>query len=238
MDQGIVSGRAGRISLAAGRWGLTGVVVFVASTAMMHVVQPELSPVDDAISYYMNGRLGWMLGCGLIALGGGSVALAASLRRIQTTDRGRAGAWLLALWGLGLVVGGIFPPDPIGSWDRPPSVAGLMHNGAAMVAFLSFPAAALLLSYGRVSESAVPRLRLLRILAMLCAGTLLVFFICLAPAFMGRPPYYLGLVERVLIGFFLGWLVMADRLLLRATTRARTSSDGGGFLERREEAIP
>lgn len=46
----------------------------------MHLVQPDLSPADDAVSYYMNGRFGWVLGLGLIALGARSLALLGALR--------------------------------------------------------------------------------------------------------------------------------------------------------------
>ena len=44
-------------------------------------------------------------------------------------------------------------------------------------------------------------------LALLCAGALVVFFVCLAPAFSNHPPYALGLVERILVALYAAWLV-------------------------------
>ena len=63
------------------RAGLAGVCCFTAAVLIMHLVQPELSPLNDAVSYYMNGRFGWMLAFGLIATGAGSLALVWALGR-------------------------------------------------------------------------------------------------------------------------------------------------------------
>ena len=175
------------------RAGLTCLVLFVASVAAMHAVQPELSPVDMAVSYYMNGRLGWVLGAGLVLLGLGSLALTIGVR---PRARSKTGVWLLAAWSIGAIVGGISPPDPPHYWDEPPSVSGMIHGVAAMVAFVAFPLGAWLLS----------RTPAARGLAIACLVTLVVFFFCLAPVFSNRPPYVLGLIERVLLIFYVAWL--------------------------------
>ena len=191
------------------RISLVGSSAFVTSVAVMHVVQPELPPVDVAVSYYLNGRWGWWLGAGLVALGIGSVSLAVALRR-AVPSVGGPGFWLLVIWGMGAVLGGIFPPDPYGHWDRPPSIAGMVHGVSALLAFVAFPAAAWLLSrrlavHPRISA----RAPLLEKLAGACAACLIVFFACLAPVFQDRAPYVLGLVERVLITAVVAWLVTA-----------------------------
>ena len=176
-----------RISLAC-------VGLFTVSVLTMHAVQPELSPVNMAVSYYMNGRLGWILGGGLVLLGLGSLAVVIAER---TRARSRAGVWLLSAWGICAIVGGIFPPDPPNHWDEPSSMSGMVHGIAAMIAFLAFPPGAWLLSRTFVS----------RAVAIGCAVTLVVFLVCLAPVFSNRPPYMLGLIERVLLLFYVAWLV-------------------------------
>ena len=196
--------------MSASGMSLVGTGVFVVTLVAMHVVQPELSPVDVAVSYYMNGRWGWVLGAGLIALGLGSISLAAAIRRAAPAAAG-AGFWLLAIWGTGAVLGGIFPPDPYGHWDRPPSFSGMAHGMSAMVAFVAFPPAAWLLSR-RLSSNSPPGTRTwiaLTTLAAACAVSLIAFFACLAPVFQNRAPYALGLVERVLIAAYVAWLVTA-----------------------------
>lgn len=93
-----------------------GVAICAAAIVLMHVVQPTLNPVDVAVSYYLNGRLGAALGIGLVALGIGSLGLAAGLRATLDRSGANAGWWLLVVWGGGCIVGGIVPPDPYGQW--------------------------------------------------------------------------------------------------------------------------
>ena len=210
------------VSLPA-RISLAGAGVFVAAVAMMHLVQPEFNPVDVAVSYYMNGRLGWLLGAGLIAFGAGSLSLAVALRRALAPMRAGAGLWLLAIWGVGAIVGGIFPPDPYGQWDQPPSVSGLIHGGSALVAFVAFPPAVWLLSRRLSAHPAfASRARLLAWLAGLSALSLIVFFFCLAPVFQGGAPLALGLVERVVLAAYVAWLVVATVSVLRVAESARS----------------
>jgi hypothetical protein len=199
---------------------LAGVACFVVANAVMHVVQPALSPWNDAVSYYMNGAFGWVLGLGLVALGAGSLALCDALRR-GLRPLPKLGIWALALWGMGAIAGGLFAPDPIGSWNRPPSLSGLIHANAAMAAFLAFPVAALRLSasVGAFGDTTAVH-RLLVSLAWGSLVTLILFFACLAPVFANRPPLLLGFVERVLLLFYLGWLGVASLVLHAAGRRA------------------
>ena len=125
---------------------LTGLAVFALTTAALHVLQPALSPLDEAVSYYVHGRFGWLLTIGLIALGTVSLALTVALVRTTGGPGARPGRWFLGIWSVGAVLGGVFPTDPAGNWNAPPSVAGMIHGGAAMLALLAFPIGALFLS--------------------------------------------------------------------------------------------
>ena len=190
---------------------MAGAALCSASIVLMHLVQPALSPVDVAVSYYMNGRLGPALGIGLVALGIGSLSLAAGFRAVTGGTAPGAGFWLLLVWAAGCVAGGLFPPDPYGHWDQPPSTAGMIHGMAGVLAFLAFSPAAWLLSK-RIEggPAADARPRLLARLAGLSLLVLLAFFVCLAPVFADRAPFALGLVERVLLGVNVGWVAMAS----------------------------
>lgn len=201
---------------ALAQTGVAGVGLFVVSVLVLHVVQSDLSPRDMAVSYYLNGRFGWILGLGLVSLGVGSISLAAALRTQVAPSRAGAGFWLLVVWGLGAIVGGLFPPDPPGHWDQPPSLAGLIHGVAAMVAFLAFPIAACLISRRLPARCDSSVARLLFPLAVSCAVALVVFFVCLFPVFSNRPPYALGLIERVLLALYAGWLVALGVSVRRA----------------------
>lgn len=213
------SGAEGAITTAA-RVGTAGTMAFLVAAVAMHFIQPDLDPVDVAVSYYMNGRLGGLLGTGLVAFGVGSIATAYGLRR--SLPGAGAGATLLALWGACAVAGGLFPPDPMGSWDQPPSLAGMIHNGAAMVGFLAFPVAAMVLSRAAARHTgATGAGRRLTVLALSTAVALVLLFVSLAPVFGNGPPRLLGLTERVLLLLMIAWLATANRFLARLPAGSR-----------------
>ena len=195
-----------------------GTLVFTASTLAMHLIQPGLDPVDVAVSYYMNGTQGWIQGLGITALGVGSLCLAWALRRAAVEERIGLGA--LVLWGVAVAIAGLFAPDPIVNWGSPPSFSGAVHANVAMIAFLTFPVAALRLSAPTADLASSPRLaRRLGAVAMAGVAALALFFACLAPAFTNRAPVLLGLSERVLLLANVAWLVMAAVGVRRAVRR-------------------
>jgi len=206
---------------------VTGLAIFALTTLALHVLQPTLSPRNEAVSYYVHGNHGWLLTVGLIALGTASLVLTAALVRATEGPRARAGRWLLGIWSVGVLLGGVFPADPAGNWSAPPSVAGMIHGNAAMVALLALPTGALFLAKGfrrdaRWKESA----RLLFSLAVATAVSLVVFFASLMPVFIRPgPPILLGLSERILLGLYVVWLA-AVAINLPASRGSRMTTAG------------
>jgi hypothetical protein len=197
-------------------------LVFAVTSTAVHFAQPGFNPVDVALSFYLNGYMGWILATGLVALGTGSLFFVAAMYTTLGGEAPRTWVGVLSAWGLACVFGGLFPPDPYGHWDRPPSLSGAIHGIAAIVAFLSFPIAAVYLSKFCGSATASRA-------ATLCAGLTVLFFVCLAPVFLNRPPYALGLVERAALGAYILWLLIANRALrngctLRQWPKSRTSA--------------
>jgi hypothetical protein len=206
------------------RAGIGGVGVFFLSATLMHWIQPDLSPVDDAVSYYMNGPFGWILGLGLVSIGLASLAELAAIRQVVgVSSAAKWGSICLVIWGAGCVIGGIFPPDPRGHWGEPPSIAGLIHANVAIAAFLAFPAGSILLS-GPLQEST--RTRHLRPLAYVSAISLAAFIVSLAPVFSHHAPRWLGLSERVVLIAYLSWLVAAASAILKGAAQRRGSHAG------------
>jgi len=187
---------------------VSGVAVFALAILALHFLQPALSPRDEAVSYYVHGRHGWLLTIGLIALGTGSLALTAALVRATDGSAARAGRWLIGVWTVGVLLGGVFPADPAGNWSAPPSVAGMIHGNAAMVAFLALPIGALLLARSfRHNPEWKNRSGLLLGLAVATAVSLIAFYASLMPVFIRPgPPILLGLSERILLGLYAAWL--------------------------------
>ena len=190
---------------------LAGLGAFVTATAALHGFQPSLSPRDEAVSYYAHGTGGALLTAGLLALGLASIALVAALGYSVDGPGARVGRWLLGIWGLGVVLGAIFPADPPGRWHAPPSVAGIIHGNAALAAFVALPAGALCLARSfRRDPRWASWARLLSALAVACAASLLLFFASLVPVLVRPgPPVLLGLSERVLLALYVAWLAAA-----------------------------
>ena len=187
---------------------VAGLAIFTLTTLALHVLQPALSPRNEAVSYYVHGNYGWLLTIGLIALGTASLVLTAALRSATGGPGARAGRWLLGIWSVGVLLGGVFPADPAGNWNGPPSAAGMIHGSAAMVAFLALPAGALFLARGFRRDSRWKEVaQLLFGLAVATAVSLVVFFASLIPVFIRPgPPILLGLSERILLGLYVVWL--------------------------------
>ena len=168
---------------------------------------PVLDPREAAVSYYVHGRLGWLLTAGLAALGLASLALVVRLAR--AVPHARAGLWLLGAWAVGVLAGAVFPADPAGRWGEPPSMAGMIHGNAALLAFAALPIAALLLSKGFG-----PQAPALRGLALAATASLVLFAASLAPVFVRPgPPVLLGASERLLLALYVAWLAAAGAAL-------------------------
>ena len=193
----------------------------MASMLALHVVQPGLSPLNEAVSFYVHGRYGWLLTLGLVALSFGSLAIAIGLgvRRASSF----LGVLLMGAWSAAVLLGGVFSTDPSGNWDRPPSISGTIHGVAAMIAFTVFPLATIAL---------VPSFRqdrrwqllygTLKALTTAVVVTYVAFMASLAPVFVRPgPPILLGLTERLLLAAYIAWLAVVAVGLLRMGDASR-----------------
>jgi len=188
---------------------IAGVVTFALAVLALHVVQPGLSPRDEAVSYYVHGLFGWLLTVGLTALGIGSLSLVFGLVHMLGGRRARIGTGLVGVWGLGVLLGGVFRADPPGHWSEPPSLAGMIHGNAATLAFVALPLGALCLAKPfRQDKRWRPKASLLLGLAVAAGISLILFMASLIPVFVRPgPPILLGLSERLLLAMYAAWLV-------------------------------
>jgi len=211
------NGLPGRIGFLA--WiTLAGSLCFVLTILMLHGVQPDLNPLDEAMSYYVHGAYGWLLTVGLFMLGLGSLALTVALNRALGRQLTRSGQVWLAVWGVGVLLGAFFAADPPGQWDKPPSISGSIHGLAAVLALVSFPVAALLLTRRLRADVRWSGLSaILLILALASAGSLVAFMLSLVPVLISPgPPRLLGLTERILFAVYVAWISVVAVSLLRS----------------------
>lgn len=168
---------------------LGGIVGFISAIGALHWLQPDLNPLNEAMSYYVHGVDGWQLTFSLFSLGLGSLALTLAVRREGGSTISRGGYWCLGVWSVGAWLGAIFAAYPPGRWDRPPSVSGAIHGLAAMVALVIFPIAAILLSRSlRGSTRWAGISGVLLVLAIVSAATLVVSLSSLIPVFVRPGP--------------------------------------------------
>jgi hypothetical membrane protein len=189
------------------------IVVYVAATVALHFAQPELDPLEVALSYYVYGRHGWLLTVSLVALGIASLVLTVRLRRAM--GEARRGWWLIGIWSVGLLLGAVFRADPPGHWNRRPSLTGAIHGNVALVAFIAFPIGALIVSrWFRRDPRWQSRATPLWILAIVAAVSFAAFVASLIPVFVRPgPPILLGLTERIALVAYAAWLVAAARTI-------------------------
>jgi Protein of unknown function (DUF998) len=198
--------------------GLSGCVVFTVAVIALHVIQPELSPLRDAVSYYVHGSCGWLTTLGLIALGIGSLAITIAVARSVLGPYRQFGSAALAVWSLGALVAGVFPADPTGNWDQPPSTAGAIHGLAAVIAIVAFPLAAVALTRSVSRDHRLQSMQgVSRAVAAVVVMSFLAFMASLFPVFVTPgPPFMLGLTERVMLAAYVAWLAVVAIGLLRS----------------------
>ncbi|GIE92073.1 DUF998 domain-containing protein [Actinoplanes regularis] len=192
-----------------------GLILPPAGFAVADWINPGWSPAETMISYYVHApRGGWLIPLGVLVLAAASGTL--TWLAAAYTRGGRAGLALLGVWTAALVVGGVFPADPPGRWDQPPSTAGALHGVAALLAFAVLPAAAVVLS--RVWRRD-PRWRpIAGGLSVLAALTVVAFVLFMITFFdvqggpsLGAGPWatVTGLAERLMVWTYVGWLALA-----------------------------
>jgi Protein of unknown function (DUF998) len=197
---------------------LSGNGCFGVAVLVLHLLQPERSPLNEPVSFYVHGAQGWLFTAGMVAWGVGSAALVLGLARTIRIRAGAAGLFGLAVWSAGVLTSGFFRADPPGQWGNSPSAAALIHENAARVSFIALPIAALLLSHGLRRAAEWSRTAgVLYLPAVMIIISLIVFFASLLPVSDSlRPPILFGLTERMLLAVYSAWLCAAAIWLLRS----------------------
>ncbi|GAA0133740.1 hypothetical protein YSY43_05800 [Paenibacillus sp. YSY-4.3] len=198
--------------------GFSGIFIFVITILLLHGWQPEISILYDAMSYYVHGQSGWLFWAGLLGLGLGSLALVAGLWRTQNEAYARVGMLCTGIWAVGLLTAAVFPTDPKGSWDQPPSASGMTHFAAVIFAFTAITLAALFLARTFLKDGRwKPVQKWIVPITALTAVSLILFMISIMSIFVSNgAPLYFGLTERLFIFMSLCWIGIASVGLLRS----------------------
>ena len=203
------------------RIAAVGIAGFVCAAIVLHLLRPELDPIDSQISRYLVGDWGALLQAAYAALSVAMVGLAIGLYRASPAEaRSAAPLLLFVLGGLSLTITAYAWMDLPGVDD---SLEGLVHAISAQGAFL-FATSGLLLQALRFRGDPGWRrdARWLLPWAIACFAAIWVL------ALWRDAPR--GLAQKAVILLILGWLAAVTALLWRRTavahknTMSRTSS--------------
>jgi hypothetical membrane protein len=119
--------------------GVAAPVLFIVAFLIDGAVRAGYDPATTPVSQLLLGDQGWLETMNFIVAGLLIVALAIGLRRVQTVSPGsRWGPIMVGVAGLGLVIAGVFMPDPaFGYPPGTPSGAIQSYSGHATVHLLA-----------------------------------------------------------------------------------------------------
>jgi hypothetical membrane protein len=129
-------------------YGVLAGVVYLGVGVVLALTREGFDLSRHPLSLLMLGENGWMQRANIIVVGLMVLAAAVGFARAMrgSTSGPRAGV-LLMVHGAGLVLSGVFPPDPLAGFPagapEEPSVSGILHLASGAVAFLAVAAAAL-----------------------------------------------------------------------------------------------
>jgi len=121
--------------------GILAGPVYVLVTLFEMFIRPGFDPTRHDWSLLSNGDLGWIHIANFFVTGALVVAAAVGVNRVL---KGRWAALLLGLYGIGLIVSGIFVADPMNGFPLgtpegapvSPTIYGLMHIISGALAFI------------------------------------------------------------------------------------------------------
>lgn len=184
--------------------GVAAAVMFPAVVLIEGARRPGYDPIYHTGSELELGERGWIQRANFFLTGIGMFAFAVGVAR--TLDSGLA-AFLLALFAAGLIIAGVFAPDPVrgyppGTGSEPSaklSWQGKVHNATGPVMFLALFAACLTLA-GRLQGG-------WRLYTTLIAAAGLGLTVWTALAFQ-KDAANTGLVQRGLLLVHLSWIAL------------------------------
>ena len=137
----------GRLRVAAllALLAIVGIAGYLLNVAALHFLRSDVNPLLEPVSNYAVGPYGSLLTAADIGSGLAALALTFGLYlTVAPPGRSYVGLFLLALYGVSVLLAGIFPIDVGGE----ATTFGIIHNIVGNISFFGFPIAVILLSLG------------------------------------------------------------------------------------------
>ena len=193
--------------------GIVAGPVFVATVAVQALTREGFDLTRHPLSLLAVGEGGWVQTANFLLAGVLGLGFAVGVgRRLRSGAAHVAGPWLLGVFGLGLVIGGLFTADPgmgfpAGAPEGIPatlSVHGMIHAVAPPLAFLALIAACIVFARrfarerrrGAAAWSVAAAIGCLVLTAPVGPGTSVRLFLGIALAFAWVSWFGVGLLRR------------------------------------------
>lgn len=140
--------RAAAVTRSLLGYGVLAGVVYLVVSLVLALTREGFRLSEHALSLLMLGEGGWLQRANLVLVGVMVVAAAVGVARaLRPARASRTTGGLLGGYGLALVLGGVFPPDPgagfpPGALENAGTVAGVLHLVFGGVGFLLLACAA------------------------------------------------------------------------------------------------
>src|SRR5215210_8242161 len=146
-----------RVTMFLALLAIVGIADFLLNIAALHFLRPDVNPVLEPVSNYAVGPYGFLFTAADIGLGLAALALTFGLYlSIASPGRSYVGLFLLGLYGVSVLLAGIFPID-VGAEA---TTVGTIHNIVGNISFFGFPIGVILLSLGMGKDERWRSLRL------------------------------------------------------------------------------
>jgi Protein of unknown function (DUF998) len=178
----------------------------------MHILKPEYDPSWRMVSEYEIGRFGWAMQLAFFSLATASVSVIAAVWSQAKSIIGYFGLVLLLVAATGIIIGGIFPSDPITTDPDALSASGKMHILGAQLGIPSIPIAMTLVSWAltrrNLAWTAVRRWLWLTVGLVWLSFVALVFLAFVVAKGPLGPDVLIGWPTRLFIVGFSLWLMV------------------------------
>jgi hypothetical protein len=211
----ITTPRATAVERGAAAVSVASGVAFALLLGALHLIQPGLDPTWRFISEYALGRAGGLMVAAFVAMGVALLGAAVSVARQVRTWPGRVGLGLLVIAAAGLLLAAVFPTDPITTPVEAQTAAGRLHSLGASLDWSPVGMLLIAWSLGRTEAGRSWRRRLLVAAAIPAALTLGFGVVAAASGGHFGPGVYAGLLGRLVLLSYLGWLVTVAVALRR-----------------------
>lgn len=128
-------------------WGVVAGPFYVVFGLTLALTRPGFALTHDSLSLLTLGEFGWLQRLNLILTGLMAAAAAVGILRAVRNGRGLAMGVLTIVYGAGLILSAMFPPDPVagfppGSAGGSFSLSGMLHLLFGAIGFVAIAAAA------------------------------------------------------------------------------------------------